>query len=106
MIGMMVVVKFVGSREEWETERELGFTILGPDAEVVKDEETIKMKALLGQPLFEVYERGGIVVTAHQFEVQSSGAYSLEIAVDGDNKKSVPFYIHEGPPPPAPEPEA
>src|SRR5262249_16720470 len=78
-LGVMAILKLVGSEEEWSERRRLGFKVLGPDAGVVR-EETVQVGVTLGPQLFPTYERGAIIVTAHQFEATEAGAYSVEIA--------------------------
>jgi len=73
IIGMMVVMKLSGSAEEWEAQFTLGFQILDPSAPVVR-EESIEIGAQLGTQLFPTWERGGIIPTAHEFEVAEPGA--------------------------------
>jgi uncharacterized protein DUF6941 len=94
-VGFMLAMKLVAPDEDWQREFRLVFKILGPTATVVR-EESVTLGAHPGTQLFETWERGGIIPSAHQFEVAGPGAYSLEILINDEPKHSVPFFVHHG----------
>ena len=101
-VGFMLAVKLSGPPQDWEGQFRLGFKILDTTATAIREEE-FEIGGQFGPELFPgPWERGGILATAHQFEVSEAGPYSLEILIDDEPKHSVPFFVHLGPPPTAP----
>ena len=44
-------------------------------------------------PVVEGWEAGVLLTVVSQFVAENEGPYSIEIAIDGEHKKSVPFRV-------------
>lgn len=87
-----IVIRVVGTEDEMAHEHAILFRVLAPDLSALAEVE-IQLDAALN-PLREPgWEQAAVFVTAHQIEVESPGTYSIEIDIDGQHMKSVPFRV-------------
>ena len=99
VVPVLVAIKVVGAHGELVAARqhELISSVLDPQmAEVAKLSFTFAVER--GDLHPEGWEGGTVIPTLHRFPVEAEGAYTLDIAVDG-NHHTVPIMVRLGPAP-------
>lgn len=94
-----LTVQLRGRQDEMVEQHKLSFRILDSNLEQLGEEGTLGFQSEPNPNIEEGWEAGVQLVVVSQFLAQAEGPYSIEISIDGDHAKSVPFRVL------APEPE-
>jgi hypothetical protein len=75
---------------------QISFRILDADLEQVGEEGTLGFQSEPNPNIEEGWEAGVLLTVVSQFVAEHEGPYSIEIAIDGEHKKTVPFRVLTG----------
>ncbi len=101
-LAVLVAVRFVGPDSELHAEHPHELTARVLDPQMIQIAELTSPFVIERGPRHpEGWEGGAIVATLHRFRAETAGAYTIDIAVDG-NHQTVPVIVNQGPLPGAP----
>ncbi len=92
-IVLPLTVQLRGSQEEMVQQHQISFRILDAQLDQVGEEGTLGFQSEPNPNIEEGWEAGILLTVVSQFVAESEGPYSIEIAIDGEHKKSVPFRV-------------
>ena len=92
-IVLPLTVQLRGGQEEMVQPHQISFRILDADLDQVGEEGTLGFQSEPNPNIEEGWEAGVLLTVVSQFVAESEGPYSIEIAIDGEHKKSVPFRV-------------
>jgi hypothetical protein len=96
-IVLPLTVQLRGGQEEMVQPHQISFRILDADLDQVGEEGTLGFQSEPNPNIEEGWEAGVLLTVVSQFVAEREGPYSIEIAIDGEHKKSVPFRVLPGP---------
>lgn len=88
-----LTVQLRGRQDEMVEPHQLTFRILDSNLEQLGEEGTLGFQSEPNPNIEEGWEAGVQLVVVSQFLAQAEGPYSIEISIDGDHAKSVPFRV-------------
>ena len=92
-IILPLTVQLRGGQDEMVQPHQISFRILDADLEQVGEEGTLGFQSEPNPNIEEGWEAGVLLTVVSQFVAESQGPYSIEIAIDGEHKKTVPFRV-------------
>jgi hypothetical protein len=92
-IVLPLTVQLRGRQDEMVQPHEISFRILDGNLEQVGEEGTLGFQSEPNPNIEEGWEAGVLLTVMSQFVAERPGPYSIEIAVDGEHKKTVPFRV-------------
>jgi hypothetical protein len=92
-IVLPLTVQLRGGQDEMVQPHQITFRILDADLEQVGEEGTLGFHSDPNPNIEEGWEAGILLTVVSQFVAENEGPYSIEIAIDGEHKKSVPFRV-------------
>lgn len=96
-IVLPLTVQLRGRQEELgEQDHFVSFRILDSNLEQIGEEGRLGFASEPNPNIEEGWEAGVILTVISQFVAEKEGAYSIEISIDGEYKKSVPFRVLTG----------
>lgn len=92
-IVLPLTVQLRGGQDEMVHPHQISFRILDADLEQVGEEGTLGFQSEPNPNIEEGWEAGVLLTVVSQFVAEHEGPYSIEIAIDGEHKKTVPFRV-------------
>ena len=95
-IVLPLTVQLRGGQEEMTQPHQITFRILDANLDQVGEEGTLGFQSEPNPNIEEGWEAGILLTVVSQFVAEQEGPYSIEIAIDSEHKKSVPFRVLAG----------
>jgi hypothetical protein len=95
-IVLPLTVQLRGGQEEMTQPHQITFRILDANLDQVGEEGTLGFQSEPNPNIEEGWEAGILLTVVSQFVAEQEGPYSIEIAIDSEHKKSVPFRVLTG----------
>jgi hypothetical protein len=92
-IVLPLTVQLRGDQEEMTQPHQITFRILDGNLDQVGEEGTLGFQSEPNPNIEEGWEAGVLLTVVSQFVAELEGPYSIEIAINGEHKKSVPFRV-------------
>ena len=99
-IVVPLTVQLRAHQNEMGRPHEVSLRILDADLDQVGEEGKLGFEATANPYIEQGWEAGVLFTIVSHFVASADGTYSIEISVDGEHKKSIPFRIVPGGQPP------
>jgi hypothetical protein len=92
-IAVPLTIQLRGTQEEMTEEHELTVRVLDADLQQLGEDVVLSFQSQLNPEIEAGWEAGAIFTAVNQLLAENEGTYSIEILIDGEHEKSVPFRV-------------
>jgi hypothetical protein len=92
-ITLALTIQLRGQQQELAQPHQLSLRILDDELDQLGDEVELSFQTEPNPQLQEGWEAGAMFAAVNQIVVEHAGTFSIEIGIDGEHKKSLPFRV-------------